>query len=115
MNATDPPAGGRHAPRKQTRGRFAEINGFVDFTLATLTPSEVAVWLILWRDTKATGTAMTSQEDLARRAGCDVRTVRRAIERLKAADLLKVVQVWRLGVGPSVYRVRGVNPKLVVK
>lgn len=91
------------------RDRFGEINGFVDFTLADLSRAEITVWLILWRDTKPTGTAATSQADLARRAGCDPRTVRRAITSLAQSGLLKLVRKGRLGKGSSVYRVRGVD------
>jgi hypothetical protein len=103
-----PPAGVRTGGR--ARGRFAEINGFIDVTLAELTRAEAAVWLVLWRDTKPNGLARTSQTDLARRAGCDTRTVRRALDRLTATGLVKIVRVGRINVGPTVYRVRGVNP-----
>lgn len=106
----DPTPAPKPAARKRSTGRFAEINGFIDRTLATLTPSAVAVWLILWRDTKPNGFARTGQTDLARRAGCDTRTVRRALAGLEAAGLLKVVRQGRIGSGPSTYRVRGVNP-----
>ncbi len=91
------------------RGRFAVVNAFVDATLAGLTRAELAVWLILWRDTKPTGTARTSQADLARRAGCDVRTVKRAVRSLEAHGLLRVVRRGRLNAGPAVYRVRPVG------
>ena len=65
--------------------RFAELNQFIDFTMASLRPSEVAVWLILYRDTKSyTGTARTGQSDIARRAGITTRGVRKALVR---ADL----------------------------
>lgn len=97
-------------PSRAASGRFAEINGFVDCTLATLTPSAVAVWLILWRDTKPNGLSRTGQADLARRAGVTERAVRNALAELGAAKLLKVVRRGRAGAGPSTYRVRGVNP-----
>jgi len=108
MEPTIAPA--RPAARKRSGGRFTEINGFIDCTLATLTPSEAAIWLILWRDTKPNGLARTGQTDLARRAGCDTRTVRRALAGLAVVGLVKVVRQGRLGAGPSTYRVRGVNP-----
>lgn len=90
--------------------RFAQINGFVDCTLAHLTLSAVAVWLILWRDTKPNGLARTGQADLARRAGVTERAVRKALTELEAAKLVRVVRRGRAGAGPSTYRVRGVNP-----
>ena len=70
----DPSRGARPTGRKQTRGRFSEINGFIDYTLATLTPVAAKVWLILWRDTKPTGVARTGQADLSRRAGVEFPT-----------------------------------------
>ncbi len=96
--------------RKRSGDRFAEINGFIDFTLASLTPSAIAVWLILWRDTKPNGLARTGQADLARRAGVTPRAVRKALTMLTAAGLVRVVRKGRIGAGPSSYRVRGVNP-----
>jgi hypothetical protein len=97
-------------PAPRTRGRFADINGFIDYTMAGLTPAAAKVWLILWRDTKPNGLARTGQSDLARRAGVTERAVRKALVELAASKLVKVVRKGRLGVGPSTYRVRGVNP-----
>lgn len=96
--------------RRRTQDRFAEINGFVDSTLSRLTRSAVAVWLILWRDTKPNGLARTGQTDLARRAGVSQRAVRKALVCLVGLKLVKVVRKGRAGAGPSTYRIRGVNP-----
>jgi len=49
--------------------------------------------------------ARTSQADMARRAGCDARTVRRALKTLERAGLLTVSYQGGLNRGPSVYRV----------
>ena len=107
------------ATRKRSGGRFAEINGFVDCTLAKLTPSAVAVWLILWRDTKPNGLARTGQADLARRAGVTERAVRKALVELIAAKLLKVVRRGRVGSdasavsknrGPKAFRKTALRP-----
>lgn len=95
------------APRRRgSSERFAQLNAFVDFGIADaqLTPAEAIVWLVLFRDTKASGTARTSQADIARRAGLDVRTVRRALASLEAKGLVQVVRRGRLSAGPSVYR-----------
>jgi len=101
----------KSAARKQSRGRFGEINGFIDYTLASLTRSEVVVWLVLFRDTKANwGNAQTGQGDIARRAGLSTRGVRKALVGLIGKGLVRVVRPGRIGVGPSTYRVRGVNP-----
>jgi DNA-binding MarR family transcriptional regulator len=80
------------------------LNAFVDFTLAGLTRNEIAVWLVLYRDTKD-GTAGTSQADLARRAGVSDRTIRRALKRLEIAGLLKVVYRGGFRRGLTRYRV----------
>jgi hypothetical protein len=90
--------------RRKTGDRFAMLNVFVDFTLAGLTRNELAVWLVLYRDTKD-GTARTSQADLARRAGTSDRTVRRVIAGLEAVGLLKVVYRGGFRRGLSNYRV----------
>ena len=104
----DRPAPTAKAERRGGRGvRFAVLNDFVDFALADLTGAEAKVWLILFRDTKAaTGTARTGQADIARRAGLSPRGVRKALDKLQAKGLAKLVRRGRLNKGPSVYRVR---------
>ena len=92
----------------KSKGRFHEINAFADFSLASLDRAEIAVWLLLWRDAKD-GTARTSQSDLARRAGVNDRSVRRAIVSLERKGLLTVVYRGGLHRGLSVYRVRPLN------
>ena len=96
--------------RQKNAGRFAVLNGFVDFTLAGLTRSEMAVWLVLYRDIKPNGTARTSQADLARRTGSDGSTVRRAIKKLTDKGLLQIVRRGGIGRGASTYRVRSLPP-----
>jgi hypothetical protein len=95
--------------RRGRGDRFGVLNAFVDFTMKELSRSEALVWLVLFRDTKRDGLARTSQADLARRAGMNDRTVRRAIDRLQERGLLDVVQRGGLRRGPSSYRVRGVK------
>ena len=96
--------GDRSKPKGKTGERFALLNAFIDFTLADLTRAEIAVWLILYRDTRE-GTARTSITDIARRAGCDRSTVFRALNRLERAGLVKIVHRGGLGRGASRYRV----------
>jgi predicted transcriptional regulator len=97
---------GKPAGAKSKAGeRFGVLNAFVDFALAGLSRAEVAVWLILFRDTRD-GTARTSYDDLARRAGCNRRNVGRAVRRLERRGLLKVVHRGGLRRGASRYRVR---------
>jgi hypothetical protein len=117
-----PPMGGpgpappRHPPRAKAKRkpeggkakageRFAVLNAFVDFALADLSRSAVAVWLVLYRDTRD-GTARTSYDDIARRAGCSRRNVSRAVRRLERLGLVKVVHRGGLRHGVSRYRVR---------
>lgn len=95
-------------PKRRTRSeRFAALNAFVDFGIANadLTPAEAVVWLVLFRDTKGDGAARTAQADIARRAGLDVRTARRAVATLTTKGMLQTVRRGRLNAGPSTYRV----------
>jgi hypothetical protein len=95
------------AAGRRTGERFAVLNAFVDFTLRELTRAEIAVWFVLYRDTKAAdGLARTSQADLARRAGVNLGTAKRAVARLCRRGLLTVVFRGSLRRGPSAYRVR---------
>ena len=72
----------RRKPAKGTAGRFKVLNSFIDFALRSLRRNEIAVWLVLYRDT-TDGTARTSQRDIADRAGITQRTVVRIIKRLE--------------------------------
>ena len=94
------------AAGRRAGDRFAVLNAFVDFTMQDLPRAEVLVWLALFRDTKADGLARTSQADLARRAGVNVGTVKRAVAGLRRRGLLAVVFRGSLRRGPSAYRVR---------
>lgn len=91
---------------KGAAGRWATFNAFADASLRRLSRAEAAVWLLLFRDTKRDGLARTGQADLARRAGCSVGTIKRAVRRLVALGLLSVVRRGRIGGGPSAYRLR---------
>src|SRR5262245_4321423 len=101
--------GERGKAKGKTGERFAVLNAFVDFALAELSRAEIAVWLVLYRDTRD-GTARTSYDDLARRAGLNRRTVGRAIRKLEQRGLVKIVHRGGLGRGVSRYHVRG-QPK----
>lgn len=89
---------------RKTADRFTVLNTFADFTMRDLIRAEIAVWVLLWRDTR-NGTARTSQADLAKRAGVDVSTVKRAIARLERRALLTVVFRGSLWHGPSRYAI----------
>ena len=95
----------RPPPGKQER--WSVFNAFVDASMMSLNRSELAVWLVLFRDTKGdTGLARTGQTDLARRCGCSVRAVRTAIQSLQDKGFIEVVRLGRINAGPSVYRVK---------
>jgi hypothetical protein len=105
---TPTPRGEGASKRKQnnrkTANRFADLNNFIDCTMGSLTRNEMAVWFILYRDTR-NGIAVTSQDDIARRAGTSDRTVRRIIKQLEGRKLLKTVYRGGLQRGSSKYRV----------
>jgi predicted transcriptional regulator len=105
----EPPERGKPKPKagstkKKAGERFKVLNTFVDFALVGLSRADIAVWLVLYRDTKD-DTARTSYDDIARRSGCNRRTVGRALRRLEKCGLLKIVRRGGLRQGPSSYRV----------
>jgi hypothetical protein len=107
----DRPKGTSGTARARSGERFPTLNAFVDFTLAGLKPSERAVWLVLFRDTKRDGIARTSERDIARRAGITDRMVRYALKALGRRGLVRIVRRGRLQTGPSSYRVFGLEPE----
>lgn len=90
--------------RRTTRDRFSTLNAFVDAGMVGLMKTEIATWLVLYRDTRD-GTACTSEESIAARIGCSRRAVVKAVKSLRRRGLL--IQVFRGGLnrGPSRYRV----------
>lgn len=104
---TSPPAANKKS--KQAGQRFKTINQFCDVTLAGLNRSELAIWLLLWRDTRPEGLARASQANLAQRAGVSTRTAGRAVDALHRKGLLSVVKRGGLSQGPSTYRVHPVR------
>lgn len=73
--------------------------------MADLTRAELATWLVLYRDTKPDGTARTSLDCIARRAGIDRQTASRAVGSLSRRKMLQILRRGGLNRGPSVYRV----------
>jgi hypothetical protein len=100
----------RPKEKRSSQGRFLSINAFLVVTMARLGRAELAVWLLLWRDTKPDGLARTSQADLAKRAGCNPRTVRRALATLQQDGLVSIICQGGLNRGLSVYRVEPLGP-----
>lgn len=100
---------GARPSKGKASGRFAVVNLFCDRTMRDLSGSELRVWLLLWRDTRD-GVSRTGQTDLARRAGVNVKTVKRALAALIRRGLVVVVERGNLRRGPSTYRVVGWIP-----
>jgi DNA-binding MarR family transcriptional regulator len=104
VNNGDPLAR-RKTTKRESRLRFQVLNAFVDSGMANLSRSELALWLVLYRDTKRSGTARVSLGDIARRAGIDRQTASRAVGKLTRRKMLQVLQRGDLREGASVYRV----------
>jgi hypothetical protein len=98
-------ATGKPKGKRASAGRFLCINAFIDATMGGLTPAERSVWFILWRDTKPSGLAETSQASLARRAGVSDRSIRTALRRLERMGLITIIRRGSLRRGASIYRV----------
>ncbi len=96
--------------KRKSSPKWAKLNAFVDLSLKDLTPAEVRVWVVLFRDLKPDGLARAGQADIARRAGLCVRAVGGAVRKLTDRGLVQVARRGRLNGGPSLYRVRGYNP-----
>jgi len=94
--------------KRKAKGRFALLNTFVDFSMGELSRAEIAVWMILYRDSKE-GIARTAQADIARRGKIDRRTVGRSLHRLASRGLLKIVHQGGFRRGVSLYRVVGLT------
>jgi hypothetical protein len=85
-------------------GRWPTLNAFVDATVAGLSRSELAVWIVLFRDVRD-GVARTGLTDIARRGGMEHGSAKRAVRSLTAKGLLRVVRRGRKNGGTNVYQV----------
>jgi hypothetical protein len=84
-------------PKSVTKQRyyrlwFQNLAAFVDQGVRTLTRSELAVYLILLRDTRPDGTARAGLNDLAGRGGMSRKSASRAVGSLIAKNVLTVVR-----------------------
>ena len=95
----------RKTTKRASRLRFEMLNAFVDSGMADLSRAELAVWLVLYRDTKPNGTVRASLGAIAHRAGIDRQTASRAVGKLARRKMLQVLRRGGLSQGPSVYRV----------
>jgi DNA-binding MarR family transcriptional regulator len=78
--------------RHYTLERFQVLNDFVDHGLADLSRSEIAVYMILFRDTRPTGLARTSLTELSRRGGMSERQATRALGKLIKRGAVHVIR-----------------------
>lgn len=89
--------------KRRSTMRFETFNAFADESLATLTSSEVRVWIVLFRDGKPPKwEARASLDDIARRAGISRQTAWRAARALERRGMLRAVRRGGLNTGPAV-------------
>ena len=92
--------------KRKSANRFAVFNEFVDIELGKLTRSQMAVWIVLYRNVRD-GSVRQSAGDIARVTQSSRRQVVRAINYLCDVGLLTVIYKGGLNKGPSRYRVNG--------
>lgn len=107
--STTPETNGTHKrPQKRHGGRFEVLNQFVDESAKSLSTTDQAVWLVLYRETKSNGTASVSHQQIADKTGVSRRTAIRSVAELVKAGLAEVVNRGSSeGNTPSTYRVYG--------
>lgn len=74
------------------RAWFSTLAGFADHGVQTLKRAELAVFLLLLRDTKPDGTARAGLTDLATRGGMSKRSAIRAVQTLIDRGVIRVVR-----------------------
>lgn len=89
--------------RGGTGERFATFNMFVDLAMRHLRPTEVAVWIVLFRDCR-NGVLTTSHRDIARRSGVSLRSVTDAMDVLRRTKLVEPLTLSRHKGTASTYR-----------
>ena len=96
---------GKRKKNPQGAGRFADMNAFVDQTMASLTRAEIATWFALFRFNQSkSGTSRASVETIAQRAGTSKRHTMKAIASLMERGLVERVVTGGINRGSSVYR-----------
>ena len=85
--------------------RWAMLNTMVDLAIRDLTAAEIKVWLVLFRDVRS-GLARTSMADIARRAGLEPRSAKRAMRSLEARRLVKIVAHGTIDGKPNTYQLK---------
>ena len=93
----------RSRPDNGDASRWRTLNTFVDIIARHLSPVEIAVWMVLFRDCRD-GTVKASQRNLASRSGASERSVVRAMRRLRDVRLVEVVKASKSKGEASLYR-----------
>ncbi len=93
----------RKASKAAAGDRFATLNSFVDQIARHLSPVDVTVWLVLYRDCRG-DQCSASNRDLVRRTGCGLRSIARAMKRLRQVGLIEPLKLSTCKGEPSLYR-----------
>ena len=105
--AAGKPISAKNSRRSKTdngdASRWRTLNTFVDLIARHLSPVEIAVWMVLYRDCR-NGTVKASQRNLASRSGASERSVVRAMRRLRVTGLIEVVKASKSKGEASLYR-----------
>jgi Fe2+ or Zn2+ uptake regulation protein len=94
-------------PRRRSKLRFQLLNLFVDCGIseAKLTPSAVAVWLVLYRHAREDRTVSVTVEEIERASSLGRKTVFRALKELKTKAMLKTITKGGINRGANLYRI----------
>jgi hypothetical protein len=92
----------KHHAARSDRGRWHTFNTFIDNVARHLSPVDIAVWIILFRDCR-NGTVVASNRDIGRRSACSLRAVVDSMKRLRAFGLIDAVRLSRHKGVPSLY------------
>ncbi len=100
------PAAPAGEPGSKEASRWETLNGFVDVVLQTLHPTEVVVWLLLYRRANASGSVSASNRGIVAQTGLGLRSVARAMKRLRELGLIADKRLsCHKGDGASLYQI----------
>ena len=88
----------------KSQERFKMLNRFIDDIMGSLSPSQVKVWLCLYRDSRD-GVAKSAQAYIAKRCGLKRPTVSTTITELEQLGLVETIHQGGVNRGLSWYRV----------
>jgi hypothetical protein len=88
----------------KSQERFKMLNRFIDDIMGSLSPSQVKVWLCLYRDSRD-GVAKSAQDYIAKRCGLKRPTVSTTITELEQLGLVETIHQGGVNRGFSWYRV----------